>query len=52
MVSVEDLENLDFGLEEAQSLGESETALSLVADVLRIIPLEVQEWDNRPLTCL
>jgi hypothetical protein len=43
MVGVEDLQDLIFRFEEALSLGERDTVLPLVAEVLRIIPLEVRE---------
>jgi hypothetical protein len=42
MLAVEDLEIVDAGLEEPPSLLERQTVLSLVAEVLLIVPLELQ----------
>ena len=49
MFRVEDLENLGFGLEEAPSLGEREAVLPLVAEVLRVILLEVHRQKCKSL---
>ena len=43
MVCVEDLEIVGAGLEEPLSLRERQTVLLLVAEVLRIVPLEVHK---------
>jgi hypothetical protein len=43
MLRIEDLEIVDTRLEEPLGLREGQTVLSLVADVLRGIPLELHE---------
>ena len=43
MLCIEDLQVVRAGLEELLRLPERQTVLSLIAEVLRIVPLEVHE---------